>query len=111
DELVDGELVVVARVGAGGGRVDAQLRPDPANPADIRRRARQTMAVGSRLLRGQLVEHHAAGRTGAVCHVSASAATDLGCIDVGGVLAVGDGGRATRARAGTAWSGRRIFPG
>ena len=37
DESVRGQLVVADRVGAGGGRVDAQLRPDPAHPAEIRR--------------------------------------------------------------------------
>ena len=63
---------------AGGGRVDAQLCSDPAHAAEVGRRARQAVALRSRLLCRQFAEHHAARRARAVGDVSVPPATASG---------------------------------
>ncbi len=110
-ELVSRQVVVVAGRGGSRGRLDAQLRPDSANPAEIRRGARQAMAVGGRLLRRQLAEHHAAGWAGVVGYVLTPSATHLGRLDGGGVMAAGHVGRVAGGGLGIARVGWRILPG
>jgi len=75
--------------GAGGGRIDAQLRPDPAHFAEVRRRTRQAIALRSAFYAANALSTTCPA-AGAVGHVSASPATHLGCLDRGGVLAAGD---------------------
>ena len=94
---------VVRRAG-----LDAQLRADPAHPAEVRRRRGQAVALRGGLLRGQCTVHHDAGRTRALGDVRVSAATALGRFPGGGVVAAGHVRRAAGGRPGAARPRRRI---
>ena len=105
---VHGEVVLGARRYRSRPGIDAQLRPDPAHPAEVGRSHGQAVAVRGRLLRRQRSEHHAARRAGAVRDVHLPPGTTVGGVAGGRLVAAGDGRGAPGCWFGLARLGRRI---